>query len=234
MAELAPGTLDRLATVAAATVNMQLIKRGIRCTWIQGARPLFEGYGRVVGEAYTMRFIPMREDVATTESYAKARSMRDAIEEIPPGRIVVIDARGDQSCATLGDILAGRLKAKGTVGVVSDGPMRDVAGLREIGLPIFASGAAAPPSIAGLYFAGWEEPVGCGGVAVFPGDVVVADDDGPVVIPRALADEVARDAVEQERFEGWVLERIAEGQSVKGLYPPSEETQKAYEAWKAG
>nr|MDJ0950800.1 ribonuclease activity regulator RraA [Alphaproteobacteria bacterium] len=178
-------------------------------------------------------FIPAREDVATRESYGAAGSIRDAIEAMPADRVVVIDARGETAAATLGDLLLARLKVRGCLGIVSDGPVRDVAGIRQVGLPVFCAGAAAPPSIAALYFVGWEQPVGCGGVAVFPGDVIVADEDGAVVVPRALADEIAADAPEQERFERFALERIQQGAPVKGTYPPDEATLAAYEAWRA-
>jgi len=229
---LAPDTLDRLAGVSAATVSMQLIKRGIRRHWMSGPMPLNPGQGRIVGEAFTMRFVPAREDVATRESYGAPGSIRDAIEAVPEGRVVVIDARCEQGAATLGDILAARLVARGVRGVVSDGPMRDVAGLRAVGLPVFCTGAAAPPSIGALFFVGWEEPVGCGGVAVFPGDVIVADGDGAVVVPRALADGIAAEAPEQERFERFALERIEAGAPVRGTYPPDEATLEMYKAWK--
>ena len=228
---IAKDTLARLREVSAATVTMQLIKRGIRRSWIHGTAPLDARHGRIVGEAYTMRFVPAREDVATRASYAAEGSIRDAIEAMPEGRVVVVDARGEQGAATLGDILIGRIKAKGGVAVVSDGPMRDVAGVRALDFPVFCTGAAAPPSIAALHFVGFQEPIGCGGAAVFPGDVIVADEDGAVVIPRALADEVAAEAPEQERFERYALERIAAGAPVKGLYPPDAATLAAYEAW---
>ncbi len=228
---LAPGTLEALAAVSGATVSMQLLKRGIRNASMIGPRPLEASQPRVVGPAYTMRFLPLREDLATLESYARPGSMRQAIEEMPPGQVVVIDARGEQGAATLGDILAARLKARGALAVVSDGPIRDVAEIRPIGLPIFCTGAVAPPSIARLTFTGWQEPVGCGGVAVIPGDVIVADEDGAVVVPRALADEVARDALEQERFERYVQIKVKAGASVQGLYPPDEEALAAYQAW---
>jgi len=228
---LAPGTLEALTAVSGATVSMQLLKRGIRNASMIGPRPLDPSQTRVAGPAYTMRFLPLREDLATLESYARPGSMRQAIEEMPPGQVVVIDARGEPGAGTLGDILAARLKALGALAVVSDGPMRDVAEIRPIGLPIFCTGAVAPPSIARLTFAGWQESVGCGGVAVIPGDVIVADEDGAVVVPRALAEEVARDAVEQERFEHYVQVRVKAGASVQGLYPPNEETLAAYQAW---
>ena len=173
----------------------------------------------------------MREDISTRESYARAGSLREAIESFPAAAVAVIDARGELGCATLGDILAARLKARGCAGVVSDGAMRDVAEMRAVGLPVFCNGVAAPPSIAGLHFIDWQLPIGCGGVAVFPGDVVVADEDGAVVVPRALATEIAADAPEQERFERFAQMRVMQGAPVAGLYPPNEDSQAAYERW---
>jgi len=228
---LDPAVLRQLAEVSVATINMQLLKRGIRRSWMAGPKSLGPGVPKIVGEAYTLRFIPMREDLATLEAYAKPDSIRAAIEAMPPDRIVVIDSHGEQGCATLGDILVGRLKARGALGVVSDGPMRDVADIRKVGLPVYCSGAAAPPSITGLLFVGWEQPIGCGGAAVYPGDVIVGDEDGVVVVPRALAAEVARDAPEQERFERFAQREVAKGASVIGLYPPNEDTLAAYQAW---
>lgn len=232
---LSPDTLETLRSVTTATVSMQLLKRGIRRCWVRGPKsihpPGHPAGGRLVGVAFTFRFVPLREDLGTPESYARDGSMRDAIETMPAGTVAVIDARGDQGCATLGDILAARMQQRGALGAVSDGPVRDLAAVKALGFPLFCTGAAAPPSIAGLCFAGWEEPIGCGGVTVLPGDVIVGDEDGVVVVPRALADEVARDAPEQERFERFVQLRIAQGSPVKGLYPPNEETRAAYETW---
>ena len=178
-----------------------------------------------------MRFLPLREDLGTTDSYARDGSIRDAIDAVPPHAVVVVDSCGGADCGTLGDILVGRMKVIGAAGVVSDGPVRDIAAVRDVGLPVYCRGAAAPPSIAGLVFAGWQEPIACGGTAVLPGDVIVADQDGAVVVPRNLADGVAEAGVEQERFETFVQERIAAGAPVKGLYPPNEDTLRDYEAW---
>ncbi len=230
-----PDTLSILRGITAATVSMQLVKRGIRRCWIEGPRsihpPDHAAGGRLVGPAFTLRFVPLREDLGTPESYAKAGSIRDAIEAMPASSVAVIDACGATRAAVLGDILAARMQKRGVLGAVSDGPVRDLAAIRDLGFPVFCAGSAAPPSIAGLVFAGWQEPIGCGGVAVLPGDIVVGDEDGVVVLPQALAEDVARDAVEQERFERFVQLRIAQGVPVKGLYPPNDETRAAYEAW---
>ena len=216
---------------------MQLLKRGIRRTWMKGPRPLdphpLHPTGpRLVGEAFTLRFVPLREDLSTLESYSNPISIRQGIEQVTPGQVVVIDACGELGCGTLGDILMARLQARGCIGVVTDGALRDLAGIREVGLPAFCAGAAAPPSVGGLAFAGWQQTIGCGGVAVVPGDIVVADEDGAVILPRALADEVAPDALEQERYETFAQERVRAGAPVIGLYPATEASLAEYEAWR--
>ncbi len=229
--DLSPDLLKQLASVSTATLSMQLLKRGIRNASMIGPKPLDRSRPRVAGPAYTLRFLPLREDLSTLESYAKPGSIRQAIEEMPAGRFVVIDTRGEQGAATLGDILIARLKARGAVAVASDGPMRDVAEIRRLDFTLFSTGAVAPPSIARLCFAGWQEPIGCGGVTVVPGDVLVGDEDGVVVVPLALTEEVTRDAVEQERFERFAQMQVKAGASVQGLYPPSEATLAAYQIW---
>jgi regulator of RNase E activity RraA len=223
--------VEVLTSVSAATLSMQLLKRGIRNASMIGPQPLDPSGPRVAGPAYTLRFLPGREDLATPDSYGKPGSIRQAIEEVPSGAFVVIDARGEHGAATLGDILAARLRALGAVAAVSDGPMRDVAEIRALGFPVFCTGAVAPPSIARLVFTDWQVPVGCGKVAVIPGDILVGDEDGVVVVPRALAEEVARDAVEQERFERFAQMKVKKGASVHGLYPPNQETLAAYRSW---
>ncbi len=228
---LASETLARLSQVTSATVSMQLIKRGIRRAWLNGPKPLDPARTRLVGEAFTLRFVPLREDLATFESYTQPGSLRESIEAMPAGVVAVIDARGETGCGTLGDILAARLKERGVLGVVSDGAMRDTVEMAALDWPIFCNGKASPPSITAHFFAGWGDTIGCGGVTVVPGDVVVGDEDGCVVIPRALADEVAEGAVEQERYERFVQIRVKQGAAVLGLYPPTEESQAAYRRW---
>ncbi|MDE0718343.1 MAG: ribonuclease activity regulator RraA [Rhodospirillaceae bacterium] len=225
--------IDALRAIWTATLTMQLLKRGIRRGWMAGTKPLQPGEPRLAGPAFTLRFVPGREDVSTRESYAAPNSLRDAIEAMPEGVVAVIDSRGEQGAGTLGDILAGRMKKRGVAGIVSDGPMRDVAGVRAIDIPVWCNGAAAPPSIAALWFAGWQEPIGCGGAAVFPDDLVVADDDGAVVLPQALAAEIAEDGAEQEALEAWILAEIERGEPVKGLYPPDDAALARYRAAKS-
>lgn len=229
--DLSPAILKALASVSNATLSMQLLKRGIRNASMAGPQPLDRSKPRVAGPAYTLRFLPLREDLATLESYARPGSIRQAIEAMPAGSFVAIDARGEQGAGTLGDILIARLKALGVVAIVSDGPMRDLAEIRPLDVPLFCTGAVAPPSISRLSFADWQQPIGCGGTAVVPGDILVGDEDGVVVVPRALAEQVAEGAVEQERFERYVQIKVGQGASVEGLYPPDEETLARYQAW---
>ncbi len=231
---LAAEQRDILATVTVATITTVLLKKGVRNTWMRGPMPFAEGQARLVGEAFTMRFIPMREDLATPESWTKPISTRHAIEAMPAGCVAVVDAMGVLDAAIFGDLLVGRINARGVAGLVTDGTMRDAAGVAEVDFPIWCSGIAGPPSIAGLTFVGWQEPVACGGVAVLPGDVIVADGDGAVVIPQALVEHVVDVAPEQERLEGWLMGEVKKGAELPGLYPPNAETRARYEAWKAG
>jgi len=164
------------------------------------------------------------------EAWASPRSTRAAIEDMPEGVIAVADARGVTEAAIFGDILVARMKQRGVAALVTDGTMRDAAGVRATGLPVWCTGAAAPSSVAGHIFVGWQEPIGCGGVAIFPGDIIVADGDGAVVIPVALVEEVAKLATEQERFEDWALAEVQRGLPLPGLYPPNAETKARYEA----
>jgi len=229
---LAPDLRAALLKVSAATVTTVLIKKGVRRNFIVGARPLVGDGVRVVGEAFTLRFIPVREDMATTESWANPRSTRTAIEEMPAGCIAVADAMGVTQAAIFGDILAMRMKVRGVAALVTDGMLRDLDGMRATGLPTWCAGVAAPPSVGGLTFVGWQEPIGCGGVAIYPGDIVIADKDGAVCIPKAMVEAVAAEATEQEAFETWVFEQIKNGAKLPGTYPPNEETKARYAAEK--
>lgn len=222
-----------LAGVTTATLTTVLLKKGLRKVWMTGAMPMQPGQKRVVGRAFTMRFIPGREDVATPASWASPRSTRAAIEDMPAGCIAVIDSMGIREAGVYGDILTARMAKRGVAALVTDGVLRDAQSCIATGLPLWSSGAAAPPSVAALHFVGWQEPVGCGGVAVFPGDVIVADTDGAVVIPSDMAQAVADLAVEQERLEAWIMKEIERGVPLPGLYPANEDTRARYEADKA-
>jgi len=229
-----PGTIAALRGVTTATITTQLLKKGVPTVWMRSIRPMMTGFPRVVGPAFTLRFIPRREDVATPESWSAPVSTRAAIEQMPPGCVVVVDGRGCTDAGIFGDILCARLKQRGVAGLVTDGGIRDIAGVRATGLPIWAGGIAAPPSVAGLTFVGWQDPIGCGGVAVYPDDIIVADDDGPVVIPAALAADIARDGPAQEKLEAWIMREVEKGATLPGLYPPSAETRARYERESGG
>ncbi|MCO5064602.1 MAG: ribonuclease activity regulator RraA [Rhizobiaceae bacterium] len=226
---LAENTIDVLKSVSTATITSQLRKRGIRNVLIVGAKPLNSTPRTFAGEAFTLRFIPMREDLSQGDVLSNPDyPPRKAIETVPPGHVLVVDCRGDVRAGVLGDILALRLQVRGVAAVVSDGPMRDVRELREMDLPIYCNGAAAPPTLTAHFGADLGCAIGCGGVAVMQGDVLAGDEDGVVVVPRDLADEVARDSREQEDLEVYLKSRIAEGNSIVGVYPPSEEILAAY------
>ena len=226
--------IETLQKVTTATLTTVLLKKGLRNVYLRGARPIRTGQPRLVGRAFTLRFVPAREDLATPASWGAPISTRAAIEAMPPGCIAVADARGVQDAGIFGDILCARMAKRGMTALVTDGAVRDLAGVLGTNLPIWCSGAAAPSSVTGLTFVGWQEPIGCGGVAVFPGDVVVCDDDGVVLIPAAMLDDVIGESVEQERFEGWIMDEVNRGVPLPGLYPPNEEAKARYAAFKAG
>ncbi len=228
---LDPELVRVLSGVTTATLTTVLLKKGLRNVWMRGAKPLQAEQPRLVGRAFTLRFVPAREDLATPASWGAPISTRAAIEAMPAGCIAVVDAMGVTDAGIFGDILCSRMKMRGVAGLVTDGVIRDLAGVLGTGLPVWCQGTAAPASVAGLTFVGWQEPIGCGGVAVFPNDIVVVDADGAVLIPAALLDEVIPAAVEQERLEGWIMTQVAAGVPLPGLYPPNEETKARYEAW---
>lgn len=230
---LDPATCDALASITTATLTTVLLKKGLRNVWIRGARPVSAAERRVVGRAFTLRFVPAREDLATPASWASPISTRAAIEAMPAGVVAVTDAMGKTDAGIFGDILCARMQKRGVAGLVTDGVVRDLAGVRETGLPLWCQGTAAPASVTGLTFVGWQEPIGCGGVAVMPNDIIVADVDGAVVIPQALLAEVTDAALEQERHEGWIMQEVEAGVPLPGLYPPNEATQARYAAWKS-
>jgi regulator of RNase E activity RraA len=219
-----------LELVTTATLTTVLLKKGLRNVWIRGAKPLVPQGQRIVGEAFTLRFVPAREDLATPASWASPRSTRGAIEDMPAGCIAVVDAMGITDAGIFGDILCARMHKRGVAALVTDGVVRDAAGVIGTGLPVWCDGVAAPPSVAGLTFVNWQEPIGCGGVAVYPGDVIVLDADGAVLIPQAMLTEVTAEAVEQERLETWIMGEVDKGTPLPGLYPPNAETKARYEA----
>jgi regulator of RNase E activity RraA len=221
--------IDVLSKVTTATLTTLLIKKGLRNVWLRGSLPLKSGQGRIVGRAFTLRFVPAREDLATPASWSSPISTRAAIEDMPAGCIAVVDAMGVTNAGIFGDILCQRMKQRQVAALVTDGVIRDVAGVLETELPIWCSGIAAPPSVTGLTFVAWQEPIACGGVAIFPNDVIVIDDDGAVLIPADLVDEMVATAPEQENLESWIMEQVRAGAALPGLYPPNEENKRRYE-----
>lgn len=225
-------TRAALEQITTATLTTVLLKKGLRNVWLRGAKPLTPQSKRIVGEAFTLRFVPAREDLATPESWSSPRSTRGAIEAMPEGCIAVVDAVGVKDAGIFGDILCARMQKRGVAALVTDGVVRDGAGVTATGLPVWCNGIAAPPSVAGLTFVNWQEPIGCGGVAVFPGDVIVLDGDGAVLIPQAMVADVAAASAEQERLESWIMGEVEKGVPLPGLYPPNAETKARYEAEK--
>ena len=221
---------ETLSQISTATITTILLKKGLRNVWMRGTRPIRPGQPRLVGRAFTLRFVPAREDLATPDSWSSPKSTRAAIEAMPAGCIAVVDAMGITEAGIFGDILCARMAKRGVAALITDGVVRDLAGVLGTGLPVWCQGAAAPPSVAGLTFVNWQEPIGCGGVAVFPDDVVVVDDDGAVLIPQALLDDVVATAPEQERLENWIMGEVDRGASLPGLYPPNAENKARYEA----
>lgn len=230
-------TLDRsvietLQQVSTATLTTILLKKGLRNVWMRGTKPVRPGQPRCVGLAFTFRFVPAREDLATPASWASPISTRAAIEAMPDGTIAVIDGQGVTDAGVFGDILVARMAKRGVRAMVTDGAVRDLAGVLGANFSVWCNGIAAPPSVAGLTFVSWQEPIGCGGVAVFPNDVIVVDDDGAVVIPADLLQEVLLEAPEQERLEAWIMDEVARGVALPGLYPMNADTKARYESFR--
>ena len=228
---LDPKWVKTLQGVTTATLTTVLLKKGLRNVWMRGAKAMRTDTPRIVGRAFTLRFVPAREDLATPASWGSPISTRAAIEQMPAGCIAVVDAMGVTDAGIFGDILCARMQKRGVGALVTDGVVRDIEGVTKTNLPVWAQGTASPASVAALTFVGWQEPIGCGGVAVMPNDVVVVDADGAVLIPADLLEAVCEAAVEQERLEGWIMTQVDAGLPLPGLYPPNAETQARYEAW---
>lgn len=221
----------QLEAVSTATLATQLFKRGFRTRFMTGVVPLHPDR-KLVGVARTLRCVPMREDLDHLGVFKDPEMpQRKAVEMIGPGDVLVIDARGERGAGTIGNILATRVMKRGGAGIVSDGPFRDLEGIRALNFPCYCAGPHANTNLTVHHPVDVDVPIGCGGVLVFPGDVLVGDGDGVIVIPRHLAEEVAADAAEQERAEEFVLQKIEAGSSIVGVYPMNEETAAEYRAW---
>lgn len=227
-------TKRRLLEATTATLTTQLFKRGLRNAFMQGVRRLGPSGPNMVGPAMTLRYIPAREDLDHLGVFADPEHpQRKAVETARPGCVLVQDCRGDARAACGGEILMTRLQVRGAAGMVTDGGLRDSGPISAMAMPVFCAAPSAPLNLVLHHATEIDVPIGCGGVAVYPGDIIVGDADGVVVLPAGIADEVAEQAAEQERMERFVLERIAAGAPLPGTYPPNAETQAAYAAWRA-
>jgi regulator of RNase E activity RraA len=223
-----------LRQVSTATLTTQLFKRGLRNTFMTGLKPLARGGTVMVGEAYTLRYIPSREDIDVLEILSRAdHPQRRAIEEAPPGHVLVMDARGDVRGATGGGILMTRLAVRGVAGMVTDSGLRDVAEIVQLPMPIYIRQPVASLNLVAHHAVDTNVPIACAGVPVYPGDVIVGDADGVVCVPRHLAAEVAEEGWEMERKERFVTLKIKAGAPLFGTYPPDAKTSEEYKAWLA-
>ena len=234
-ARLSAATREKLRGVSVATLTTALFKRGLRSQFIQDVHPLDPHAVPMVGEAYTLRYIPAREDLNPITVFRdRSHPQRRAIEECPPGAVLVIDSRKDARAASAGSILVARLMQRGVAGVVTDGGFRDSPEIAKLGFPAYHHRPAAPTNLTVHQAIDLDVPIGCGDAPVFPGDVIVGDAEGVVVLPGHLADEIADEAVEMTAFEDFVTEEVMKGRSILGLYPPTDDqTARDFAAWRA-
>jgi regulator of RNase E activity RraA len=231
---LDPTVRAKLKTVSTATLCTALFKRGLRNQFMQDVHPLNPRLGNMVGEAYTLRYIPAREDLNPITVFEdRSHPQRKAVEECPPGAVMVIDSRKDARAASAGSILVTRLMKRGVAGVVSDGGFRDSPEIAHLDIPAYHNRPAAPTNLTLHQAIDIDVPIGCGDVAVFPGDVVVGDAEGVVVIPAHLATDIAHEASEMTAFEDFVTEQVLAGRSILGLYPATDPaTREEFKRWR--
>jgi len=230
---LTADAFEKLHHVSTASLTSELLKLGFRNTFMKGVHPLKKGK-RLVGYAFTLRYIPAREDLDLEVDYDNLTNpQRIAVEKVGQDEVLVIDARGEVSAASLGHILCTRLMCRGAAGVVTDGALRDYPSIQELDFATYAAGAHGTTSSVLHHPVDFGVPIGCGGVMVQPGDVIVGDDEGVVVIPAQVAEEVAQKCYERDRLESWIQQKVATGVSIIGVYPPNEETKAEYRKWLA-
>jgi regulator of RNase E activity RraA len=234
MSTLTPGTRDKLKTVSVATLTTALFKRGLRNQYIQDVHPLNPSAETMVGEAFTLRYIPAREDLNPISVFRdREHPQRKAVEECPPGAVFVIDSRKDARAASAGSILVARLMKRGAAGIVTDGGLRDSPEIAKLSIPAYHHRPAAPTNLTIHQALDINVPIGCGDAPVFPGDVVVGDAEGVVVIPAHLAIEIAEEAVEMTAFEDFVTEEVLKGRAILGLYPATDDqANRDFAAWR--
>jgi regulator of RNase E activity RraA len=228
---LDPAVLDLLRRASTATISTQLFARGLRNTFLYGVTPRNPQCSTMVGEAFTLRYIPAREDIDVLSVFRDYdHPQRRAVESVGPGQVLVMDCRGDGRAASAGHILVTRLLHRGAAGLVTDGSLRDSPDISRTEFPAFSSGVCATTNLALHHAVDMQVPIGCAGVPVYPGDIIVGDGEGVVCVPRALAAEIAEPAAEQERLEEFVLGEIDGGAPLRGTYPPDESTLARYRA----
>lgn len=229
-----PQTRERLGGVSTATLTTALFKRGLRNQFLQDVHPVADKTSNMVGPAFTLRYIPAREDLNTINVFENPNHpQRAAVEQCPEGNVLIMDSRRDPSAASAGDILVSRMMVRGIAGVVTDGGFRDSPSIGALNIPAYHNRPSAPTNLIKHQAIEINGPIGCGGVAVFPGDIVVGDKEGVVIIPAEIADEIGEEAVAMTDFEDFVSEKVLQGQSIIGLYPPTDPaTRPAFEEWK--
>lgn len=233
MEPLDPQVYQDLARASTATLTTQLFQRGFRNVFLNGLRPLNPTHARFVGTARTLRSIPAREDLDVVSSFGDPNHpQRKIFELLEPGDVLVMDCRGDLRAANGGGILTTRAMKRGAVAIVSDGAIRDSPEISQMNFPVFVAGASATISLTVHHAVDIDVPIACAGVPVFPGDILVGDEEGVVVIPRHLAAEIAAPAAQQEAFEAFILQKIQSGSPLPGTYPANDATRAEYEAWK--
>jgi regulator of RNase E activity RraA len=224
---------ERLQQVSVATISTCLYRAGVKITCPHGIRPVAPGLPRMVGEAFTLRFIPMRDDVGAISSYGTAGNIHQrAFEECPPGHVLVMDTRGETRGCCCGDLLIGRLKARGCAGIVTDGGFRDTPDVALLAFPAYQHAPAPAPSFGRLQAVELDVPIGCSDVAVYPGDIIVGDAEGVVVIPSGIASRIADEASELTQYDTFAAEEIARGRAIPGLYPATDASRGEFARWR--
>lgn len=231
--KLKEGTRELLGRASTATITTQLLDRGLRNTFLAGLKPLNTEHARFVGEAFTLRYIPAREDIDVPAIFNDYdHPQRKAVESVGPGQVLIMDCRGEERAASAGHILVTRLLKRGAAGVVTDGSVRDSPAISHTPLPVFVASVSAMTNLAQHHAVDMQVPIACGGVAIYPGDVIVADEEGVVCVPRELADDIAEPAAEQEHMERFILEEVERGAPLRGTYPPDESMRAKYRSWR--
>lgn len=227
-------TRTQLSCVGISTLTNSLLRRGLRNQFLPGIVPVNASAGNMVGPAYTLRLIPAREDIDTLAGLARPdNATLIAVEQCPANAVLIVSAGGETRAATAGDLLAGRLKARGCAGIVTDGGFRDVEGIRGLGFAAYQQRTASAASPGALHAADTQVPIGCAGVAVYPGDIVVGDAEGVVIIPESIAAEVAQEACEAAAYDEFAALKIGEGHPLAGIFPATDRSREAFAAWKS-